>query len=135
MIVCTTGQPGPTVAKMFCPRSPQPLGSAGGPGMRAHLKTGTVTGPHALPRAHNQKPRTSEPLEIQSSTESIEGPPNPWLILRASSQSDHFGWGTTRMYGFTVFHPPGYFFAASSFETEPLIMTSSPGFQFTGVET
>jgi len=39
------------------------------------------------------------------------------------------------MYGFTVFHPPGYFLAASSFETAPLIMTSSPGFQFTGVET
>jgi len=39
------------------------------------------------------------------------------------------------MYGFGALHPPGYFFAASSFETLPLIMTSSPGFQFTGVET
>jgi hypothetical protein len=55
---------------------------------------------------------------------------------RASSDcTGYFGWGTIRRYGFGAFHPPGYFFLASSFETLPLMMTSSPGFQFTGVET
>jgi len=47
----------------------------------------------------------------------------------------HFGCGTIRMYGLGDFQPPGYCFCASSFETLPLMMTSSPGFQFTGVET
>src|SRR6516225_1589467 len=35
---------------------------------------------------------------------------------------------------FGASHPPGYSFVASSFETLPLMMTSWPGFQFTGVE-
>src|SRR5258708_21843583 len=65
------------------------------------LKTGTITGPHALPEAC----------------------------------SSYFGWGTILRYGLGVFHPPGYFCCASSFETEGRMMTSSPAFQFTGVAT
>src|SRR6266700_3177929 len=53
----------------------------------------------------------------------------------SSDRTGYFGWGTIRRYGFGAFHPPGYFFLASSFETLPLMTTSSPGFQFTGVET
>src|SRR5579863_2010111 len=47
----------------------------------------------------------------------------------------YFGCGTIRKYGFGDFQPPGYCFWASSFETLPLMITSSPGLQFTGVET
>jgi hypothetical protein len=39
------------------------------------------------------------------------------------------------MYGFGDFQPFGYVFLASSSDTEPTMMTSSPGFQFTGVAT
>jgi hypothetical protein len=49
--------------------------------------------------------------------------------------SNYFGCGTIRKYGLGDFQPPGYFFAASSFDTEPLMITSSPGFQFAGVDT
>src|SRR5437879_12841626 len=47
----------------------------------------------------------------------------------------YFGCGTIRRYGLGDFQPWGYCFCASSLETLPLIITSSPGFQFTGVET
>ena len=40
-----------------------------------------------------------------------------------------------RIYGFGDFQPAGYCFCASSFDTLPLMITSSPGFQFAGVET
>ncbi len=49
--------------------------------------------------------------------------------------SGYFGCGTMRMYGLGDFQPPGYCFWASSLDTLPLMMTSSPGFQFAGVET
>ena len=39
------------------------------------------------------------------------------------------------MYGFGDFQPFGYVFLASSSDTEPAMMTSSPCFQFTGVAT
>src|SRR6266542_6982105 len=45
------------------------------------------------------------------------------------------GCGTMRMYGFGDFHPCGYVFFASSSDTEPAMMTSSPCFQLTGVAT
>lgn len=45
------------------------------------------------------------------------------------------GWGTIRMYGFGAFQPPGYACLASASETAGTMMTSSPGFQFTGVAT
>ena len=44
------------------------------------------------------------------------------------------GCGTIRMYGFGDCHSPKSSFA-SSFDTEPAMITSSPGFQLTGVET
>src|SRR5262249_27380770 len=44
------------------------------------------------------------------------------------------GCGTMRMYGFGSSHSPKSSLA-SSFETEPALITSSPCFQFTGVET
>ena len=47
----------------------------------------------------------------------------------------YFGWATTLRYGFKVFHPCGNFFFASSSETAGGMITSSPGFQFTGVAT
>ena len=40
------------------------------------------------------------------------------------------GCGTIRMYGRGDFQPCGYFFFASSSDTEPEMMTSSPCFQF-----
>src|SRR5262249_13726989 len=45
------------------------------------------------------------------------------------------GCGTIRMYGRGARHPCGYVFFASSSDTEPAMMTSSPCFQFTGVDT
>jgi hypothetical protein len=39
------------------------------------------------------------------------------------------------MYGLGAFQPFGYCYFASSSETEPEMMTSSPFFQFTGVDT
>ena len=44
------------------------------------------------------------------------------------------GSGTIRMYGLGDSHSPKISFAWSS-ETEPAMITSSPGFQFTGVDT
>ena len=45
------------------------------------------------------------------------------------------GCGTMRMYGFGACQPSGYVFFASSSDTEPAMITSSPGFQLTGVAT
>src|SRR5262249_40150159 len=45
-----------------------------------------------------------------------------------------FGWGTIRMYGRGSCQSPESCLA-SSLETEPAMITSSPGCQFTGVET
>src|SRR5207249_2961122 len=45
------------------------------------------------------------------------------------------GWGMMRMYGRGAFQPCGYVFFASSSETEPAMITSSPCFQLTGVAT
>src|SRR5207237_72635 len=47
----------------------------------------------------------------------------------------YFGCATTRKYGFSVLNPCGYFFFASSSDTDVGMITSSPGFQFTGVAT
>src|SRR6188508_1832311 len=46
-----------------------------------------------------------------------------------------FGCGTMRIYGLGDFQPSGYVFFASSSDTEPAMMTSSPCFQLTGVAT
>src|SRR5262252_9850366 len=40
-----------------------------------------------------------------------------------------------RRWGFGAFLPPGYFSRARSSETEPAMITSSPGFQLTGLAT
>ena len=45
------------------------------------------------------------------------------------------GWGVSRRYGFTVFQPFGNFSLASSSEMAGAMITSSPSFQFTGVDT
>ena len=42
---------------------------------------------------------------------------------------------TVRRYGLSVLKPCGYFFLASASETDVGMMTSWPGFQFTGVAT
>src|SRR5258706_2383281 len=55
--------------------------------------------------------------------------------LRAVCTFQRPGCGTMRMYGRGARHPCGYVFFASSSETEPAMMTSSPGFQLTGVAT
>src|SRR2546430_17238700 len=47
----------------------------------------------------------------------------------------YFGWATVRRYGLSVLNPCGYFFLASSSDTDVGMMTSCPGFQFTGVAT
>ncbi len=47
----------------------------------------------------------------------------------------YFGCATIRSYGFNVFHPPGNFCFACSSETAGKMITSFPGFQFTGVAT
>src|SRR2546425_5665598 len=47
----------------------------------------------------------------------------------------YFGCATVRRYGFSVLNPCGYFFLASSSDTDVGMMTSCPGFQFTGVAT
>src|ERR1700746_3912184 len=46
-----------------------------------------------------------------------------------------FGCGTIRRYGSGAFQPCGYAFLASSSETEPAMITSSPDRQLTGVAT
>src|SRR2546425_9475699 len=52
-----------------------------------------------------------------------------------TSDEAYFGCATVRRYGFTVLKPCGYFFLASSSDTDVGMMTSWPGFQFTGVAT
>src|SRR5437773_5941084 len=47
----------------------------------------------------------------------------------------YFGCATVRRYGFSVLNPCGYFFLASSSDTDVGMMTSCPGFQLTGVAT
>src|SRR5262249_554016 len=47
----------------------------------------------------------------------------------------YFGCATVRRYGFSVLNPCGYFFLASSSDTDVGMMTSCPGFQFTGLPT
>ncbi len=54
--------------------------------------------------------------------------PNPLITL-------YFGCGTIRIYGFFAVQPCGNFCFASSSETAGTMITSSPGFQFTGVAT
>src|ERR1700687_606647 len=67
--------------------------------------------------------------------------PNRRSLRRVANSRPHdlltryFGCETMRRYGLGDFHPPGYCFCASSFDTLPLMMTSSPGFQFAGVAT
>src|SRR5258706_14963812 len=53
----------------------------------------------------------------------------------ASLAAGFFGSVTMRRYGLGAFQPWGYFCLASSSVTEPTMMTSSPGFQLTGVAT
>src|SRR5882724_335431 len=53
------------------------------------------------------------------------------LILLCSI---YFGCATVRRYGFTVLYP-GKILSASSLETAPVMITSSPCFQFAGVAT
>ena len=93
------------------------------------LKTGTITGPHALPRAHNQWPRTRFE-SVAHSFISLTG----LSIKHTRGPVRYFGCDVTRRYGFRVLNP-GNFCAASSFETAPVMITSSPGFQFAGVAT
>src|ERR1700682_2532123 len=45
------------------------------------------------------------------------------------------GCGTIRIYGLGAFQPCGYVVFASSSDTDPAMITSSPGFQLTGVAT
>ena len=45
------------------------------------------------------------------------------------------GWGVTRRYGLSAFQPFGNFSFASSSETAGAMITSSPSFQLTGVDT
>src|SRR5712691_9525555 len=52
-----------------------------------------------------------------------------------ASAEAYFGCATVRRYGFSVLKPCGYFFLASSSDTDVGMMTSWPGFQFTGVAT
>jgi hypothetical protein len=48
---------------------------------------------------------------------------------------NYFGCATVRRYGFSVLKPAGYFCLACSSDTDVGMITSSPGFQFTGVAT
>src|SRR5262249_43980670 len=48
---------------------------------------------------------------------------------------DTLGCGTMRRYGRGALHPSGYCFFASSSDTDPEMITSSPCFQLTGVDT
>ena len=65
----------------------------------------------------------------------LEGTARPGAAPgRADAGSRYCGCGTMRMYGFGSSHSPKISLA-SSFETEPAMITSSPCFQFTGVET
>jgi hypothetical protein len=47
----------------------------------------------------------------------------------------YLGCGTIRMYGRGAFQPSGYVLRASSSDTDPAMITSSPCLQFTGVAT
>src|SRR6185295_18065379 len=51
------------------------------------------------------------------------------------TEGNYLGDETTRRYGFSVLKPCGYFFFASSSDTVVGMITSCPGFQFTGVAT
>src|SRR5277367_6326975 len=54
--------------------------------------------------------------------------------LSSETHSTYRGCGVVRRYGFTVLYP-GKILSASSLETAPVIITSSPCFQFAGVAT
>lgn len=57
------------------------------------------------------------------------------VAVKFAWAKNYFGCGTILKYGFGDFQPSGYFCFACSFETDPEMMTSSPGFQLTGVAT
>jgi hypothetical protein len=78
------------------------------------LKTGRITGPHALPYL---------------------SPMRAYSFCSALRIADYFGCATVRRYGLCVLKPAGYFCLACSSETEVGMITSLPGFQFTGVAT
>src|SRR6266849_3628527 len=67
------------------------------------LKTGTITGPHALPKFAQklaQKFREQARGEVRGD---VRGK------VRWERTPNYLGCATTRRYGFSVFQPPGYF--------------------------
>src|SRR5258706_15521628 len=68
-------------------------------------------------------------------TEGGARPGNPPGRPIHSHRRGYLGCGTIRRYGRGAFQPCGYVFFASSSDTEPAMITSSPCFQFTGVAT
>src|SRR5258706_2452273 len=84
-------------------------------------------GSHRLPSEDHVKFREAEdervaPMLCEPDSEAV-------------ANYDVFGCGTMRMYGRGAFHPSGYCFFASSSDTDPALITSSPGFQLTSVAT
>jgi hypothetical protein len=83
---------------------------------------------HDQPSASNIKA-----LRPWLNTADLKGPFNARGV--EANLSHHFGAGTMRRYGRGAFQPSGNIFFASSSDTDPEMITSSPCFQFAGVET
>src|SRR5208283_356857 len=107
------------------------------------LKTGRITGPHALPYLRFSRPRVRNP-DLKPLVRTVLGrraARTRMLVLGFAATSffkffpSYLGCATIRRYGFRVFQPPGNFCFACSSETAGGMITSFPGFQFTGVAT
>jgi hypothetical protein len=82
-------------------------------------------------RPPNPAPSTTTRVFVTSiSCGERPGDPPPDLLLYFTSDCD-----TKRMYGRGARQPFGYTFFASSSETDPAMITSSPGSQLAGVAT
>src|SRR5215470_17895450 len=88
---------------------------------------------HVIPRNEATRNLLCPWILPNSRSLGLLGTSAPPLFQRAFGS--YFGCFTTRRYGFSVLNPSGYLAFAASSETEVGIITSSPGFQFTGVAT
>lgn len=103
-----------------------------GPGRRVLAALAAET--HSLPKP--EAPRRAGLAVAPPAEPDLQYGDKPNRPRRANALITHyFGCGTTRIYGFFAVHPCGNFCFASSSETAGTMITSSPGFQFTGVAT
>ena len=113
-----------TPKRRFRPRQVRRRPGNGPPSCAAeyHYEYLLVVAPKALSfRGRGVRPRTAGLRPVGRRR------PRPWLAASAPQ----LGSGTIRMYAAGLLHPSGQISFASSFETDPAVITSSPCCQFT----